>query len=147
LLSARSQAWNIAIAVVEAGLEEGLQHLNSNRRTNLLADGWAYVGGAYTRSNTLPDGNTYVVNISITNLTTPSIVSQAYVKAPLFNQRGSSTIFGAIGAVNSTPSTLVSRAVQVNCYKSHLFTGAMAARRQINLNGNNVLTDSFDSVD
>src|SRR5882672_11770060 len=29
LLSARSQAWNMAISIVEAGIEEGLQHANS----------------------------------------------------------------------------------------------------------------------
>lgn len=39
-LSVRSQAWNIAIAVTEAGIEEGLQALNSNLTILSTADGW-----------------------------------------------------------------------------------------------------------
>src|SRR5438105_3932249 len=58
-LSARSQAWNLAITVVEAGLEEGLQHLNANTTTNLVADGWTFDGLWYSRSNSLANGSYY----------------------------------------------------------------------------------------
>src|SRR6185436_3744438 len=57
-LSARSQAWNLAIAVVEAGIEEALQQLNTNF-TQLTSDGWTYDGTFYTRTRYLPDGNRY----------------------------------------------------------------------------------------
>src|SRR5262245_60406432 len=97
LLSARSQAWNMAIAIVEAGVEEGLQHLNSNR-TNLLVDGWSYVNNVYVRSNTLPDGNRYEVSIAMTNSPIPVIVSQAYVIAPVFHDGA----FAAIGTPNQS---------------------------------------------
>src|SRR3954453_3936202 len=65
-LSARSQAWNMAIAVVEAGIEEGLEQLNTNQG-HLTSDGWANtLPGIYVRSRTLPDGNSYTVKIDAT---------------------------------------------------------------------------------
>ena len=48
-LSVRSQAWNLAIAVTEAGIEEGLQAINSN--TNLVSSEWPYDDPYYCRSN------------------------------------------------------------------------------------------------
>src|SRR3954466_3863287 len=41
-LSSRSQSWNLAIALVEAGVEEGLQHLNTNWK-NLNSENWVLV--------------------------------------------------------------------------------------------------------
>src|SRR5256885_14011281 len=69
-LSARSQAWNMAIAVTEAGVEEGLQQLNSNSST-LASDGWQYDGASYWRSNNMGSGNSYSVNIYMTNANMP----------------------------------------------------------------------------
>src|SRR5512135_2529250 len=56
-LGPRSQTWNTAIAVVEAGIEEGLQHLQSY--TSLTANGWSFDGTYYTMGRTMPDGNSY----------------------------------------------------------------------------------------
>src|SRR2546421_12248555 len=66
-LSARSQAWNMAIAITESGVEEGLQQLNCNA-ASLASDGWTYDGGStcYWRSNNMGSGNSYVVNIYMT---------------------------------------------------------------------------------
>jgi hypothetical protein len=55
------------------------------------------------------------------------------------------TIFAAEG-INPTPA-IVSRTVKVTCSQSRLFTAALVARRNIDMNGNEVLTDSFDSED
>ena len=57
-LSVRSQAWNLAIAVTEAGIEEGLQAINSSSG-NLNSTEWTFDGTYYCRSNTMPDGNSY----------------------------------------------------------------------------------------
>ena len=60
-LSVRSQAWNIAIAVTEAGIEEGLQALNSTG-TPRSADGWTSKRHPLlAQQYVLPDGNWYTV--------------------------------------------------------------------------------------
>src|SRR6476660_5630358 len=53
-LNMRSQVWNTTITVVEAGLEEGIQHMDFYV-TQPAQDGWQYNGaGWYYHSNTLP---------------------------------------------------------------------------------------------
>src|SRR4051812_21587351 len=58
----RSQAWNRSVAVIEAGIEEALAHLNKNANQDanaffnltLTADGWQTVaGGGWTKSNSI----------------------------------------------------------------------------------------------
>src|SRR5262245_48705190 len=58
---ARAEAWNAALVVAEAGVEEAMAHLNSGVNTNNLAvNSWVKVGnGIYERTNTL--GNSYSV--------------------------------------------------------------------------------------
>src|SRR6266478_2302643 len=64
VLNTRSQTWNMAIAITEAGIEEGLEHLNDNGNNLALAP-WSYLGGiTYYRSNSLPDGSSYTVYIT-----------------------------------------------------------------------------------
>src|SRR5512137_1328118 len=69
-LSVRSQAWNIAIAVCEAGIEEGLQALNSARTPGVpitlsSADGWTFDGTYWWRDTSdqrdLLGGNWYSI--------------------------------------------------------------------------------------
>src|SRR5262245_51547608 len=61
--SMRSQAWNLALAVAEAGVEEALTHLNSNG-TNIVANnGWELVDGKYLRKSGGVAENRYNVAI------------------------------------------------------------------------------------
>src|SRR5262245_33915457 len=55
----RSQSWNSAMPVVEAGIEEAMQHLNKNGWTNgnLATDGWSGSGSTY--SITRPHGDAF----------------------------------------------------------------------------------------
>src|SRR3974390_359313 len=63
IMNARSQTWNMAISVSEAGVEEGLQQLN-NAWPTLGVDGWSYDGSTcYYKSNCLVDGNGYMAYI------------------------------------------------------------------------------------
>src|SRR5436190_18748708 len=79
LLNTRSQTWNMAIAITEAGIEEGLEHLNDNT-TSLSQAPWSYIGGStYYRSNTLADGSAYTVFIT-NNSPSAIVVSGADVK-------------------------------------------------------------------
>jgi len=94
----------------------------------------------------LPDGSSYTV--FITNNVLPSIVARAYVQFGSsigVGQNISSSFFASVG-VGSAPTTL-SRAVQVNCKKPPIFTAAVAVKGNIDLMGNGVYTDSFDSSD
>ena len=143
-LSVRSQAWNIAIAVSEAGVEDGLQALNSG-----AVDGWTKEGTRYWRQRMLPDGNWYVVTNDLTTANAPVITARAHVQLPALAANTPLTFF-AVAAVNTTVNhCIISRAVQVTCSKNpmSLFTAAMVAKHAIDLKGNGVLTDSFDSSD
>lgn len=146
-LNCRSQSWNVAISITEAGVEEGLEHLNDNT-ANLAVAPWTALGGStYYRSNSLPDGNSYVVYITNT-APNPVVVARAYVSSKSFMslaQNISAGFFAAAG-VSTTP-TVVTRAVRVNCSKSGLFLAPLVAKKSINLNGNNIVTDSFNSCD
>ena len=146
-LNCRSQSWNVAISITEAGVEEGLEHLNDNS-ANLNVAPWTALGGStYYRSNSLPDGNSYVVYITNT-APNPVVVARAYVSSKSFMslaQNISAGFFAAAG-VSTTP-TVVTRAVRVNCTRTSLFLAPLVAKKNINLNGNNILTDSFNSCD
>src|SRR6266446_172992 len=61
-LGVRAQAWNMALSVSEAGVEEGLQQLNNNS-SHLASDGWSQSGTIYSINRSLADGNSYTVYI------------------------------------------------------------------------------------
>lgn len=147
LLSARSQAWNMAITIVEAGIEEGLQQLNSNFG-DLSANGWSFNGTTYSRTRTLPNGDSYTVTIDATTTpNNPTVVARATVNPPQFARSSPSTFFATIGLDNPAGPTSVTRAVRVRTARGSLFIKALVAKHTIDLNGNNVMTDSFDSTD
>jgi len=144
-LSFRSQAWNIAIAVSEAGIEEGLQALNEGRRPHvpitLDPSEWTFDGSYYWRTNGVGD-NWYIVRINLGSPDVPEVIARAYVSLPAMAANTPSTFFAAAGV--NTPY-IVSRAVRVRCQDKSLFLAALVARHQIDLRGNSVLTDSFNS--
>src|SRR5215831_13764338 len=94
-LNTRSQVWNMAIAVSEAGIEDGLQEINSNNNyPNLAGDGWSGSNSVFTRTNNLPDGNSYVVTIITTNTQLPVVVCRASVYTiPKYGRNASSSFF------------------------------------------------------
>ena len=156
-LSARSQVWNTAIAVSEAGIEDALQHLTKNTN-NLAKDGWAGSGSTYTVTRDLSDTARYKVKISLASSSKPEIVCQAYVLTPEYASAASSVtdwMFAQIagGNVSTSPNQIttekahveISRAVRVRLSKKGMFQGAMVAKHKIDMNGNNVMTDSFNS--
>jgi len=82
----RSMAWNSAIPVLEAGIEEALTHLHDDKE-NPTANGWTMerVDGrkVYWKHRELADGSYfYVTNMNIAS-PTPLIFSAGYVRAPL----------------------------------------------------------------
>src|SRR4051812_11661406 len=129
LLSARSQSWNMAITIVEAGIEEGLQQCFNNY-WNLSADGWNKSGNLYTRNRTFPDGSVSSIVIDNSIVNSPTVRTDASVVSPRFAQRrGLTTFFAAGGTTQQTTnvSPTVSRAVVVRTTRGSMFRKAMAA--------------------
>lgn len=146
-LSSRSQVWNMAIAISEAGVEEGLQQLNSNSG-NLGTQGWSADGATYSQTRNFAGGNSYTVVIDNNDPRNPTITSRAHISISSF-ARNTPTAFLAASGINlgGNQSKYVSRAVRVRTSRSSLFLAAMVAKKGIDLKGNGVMTDSFDSAD
>jgi hypothetical protein len=144
-LNVRSQAWNLTVALVEAGVEEALQQLNENFDT-LGTGAWAPFGAnAYVCDRTLPGGS-YRAFIYLTNgASSPVIVATATVDMKQWAQNRSSTMFAAVGVTGD--SAYITRTVRVVCYKGGDFPNAIVAKEEIKMNGFNVKVDSFKSCD
>jgi len=128
-LETRSQGWNAALALAEAGAEEALAQLNPGataQAVNRSANGWgAAVGGLYGPiSRTLSDVGSY--SVAVTTDAFPIIYATGYVSVPYL------------------PAT-ISRGIRVVTTNTALLTAAMATVYNIDLKGNNVGTDSFNS--
>jgi len=130
----RSQAWNAAMAMAEAGVEEALAQLNPsallfstniNRGANDWTNSVSLDGMYHAPRRTLPDG---YYDVAITADTYPTIYATGYVTIP-------------------TLTATVSRSIAVTTTEASVFRGAIAARVNIDLKGNNISVDSFDSVD
>ena len=143
---ARSQAWNSTVPILEAGLEDALAHLAANGITNLASDGWAYLNGYYVMQRNVGDGF-YIAGINTSNSLMPVVISQAYVE---LNQLASAPVSSSYLLASAGPSLnngYLGRGVRVTTFSANLFAKGLVAKGQINLNGNNVETDSFDSSD
>lgn len=144
----RSQGWNLSMAMVEAGLEEGLAHLNVNGSNTLACPDWPQTGTGYTMSRWLGD-NYYIVTITnyqpgLSNNSRPIIISRGYVPFSVSVSDAGSTLMFA--DITGTPdSTYIGRGVRVSLGMDRLFARGLVAKGTINLNGNNMATDSFDS--
>jgi hypothetical protein len=128
-LVARSQAWNTAMALAEAGLEEALAQINLGAPATVVdrtANGWGTpVAGFYgPMSRTFTNMGSYSVIISTDAF--PIIYATGYV------------------SVASIPATLT-RVLRLTTANPALFSVGMATKLSIDMKGNNVNTDSFDS--
>jgi len=144
-MSVRSQTWNLAIAVAEAGIEEGLAHLNQNSGA-LGCDEWTFDGTFYNLTRTLTNGDSYTVKLNATSdPQNPWLESRGFVNLPAMAQNRPPICFATVG-VNAEPVP-ITRAVRVRANRGSLFIAAMVAKQLIDLKGNGILTDSFDSSD
>ena len=164
----RSQSWNSAVPVMEAGVEEALTALQYYGTTNLASGGWTLnsYDGFYHTTSTLRNGNSqngysYDVGIKRPALGQPDqpiIESLGYSPAPLnlatsykgdlWNyQRPYGMILGGMIPLYTPDIPTTKRKVRVVTKNDPIFNRAMAAQGVINLNGRFVLTDSFDSSD
>jgi len=145
----RSLAWDAAIPVVEAGLEEALTQLHYNDIEHLSANNWtALTNGWYYKLHHVDNATYYEVvikQVDPPDKAGPLIVSTASVPAPFAPASPAGMVLAQTVPGNSTP--YIKRRVRVNTAKKPLFTGAMVAKGRIDMSGNNVTTDGFDSSD
>jgi Tfp pilus assembly protein PilX len=123
-LVARSQSWNGAIPMAEAGVEEAMAFLNFSGTTNLAGDGWSTDGTNYSRQRTLGDDH---YEVTIFPGAAPVIVSRGYVLAPLTND-------------------YITRTVRVTTRGTGRFPRSILAAQTITMSGGSIV-DSFDSSD
>jgi hypothetical protein len=121
----RSQVWNEIMPFAEAGVEEALAHINYSGVGNLSGDGWELIGTNYVKSVDLSSG---AYKVWISNDSNPIIYSEGRVASIL------------------APEDF-KRMIRVTTQKNAMFMKGMVAKDDIDLNGNNVETDSFDSKD
>lgn len=141
----RSLAWNSAIPLAEAGAEEALTQLHQNGITNLASNGWSFRsdhGGSYYMRRSL--GDSYY-EAFITPTEPPVIHCQGYVPAPLRAGAFVGAFLASVTANNAQTTQYVSRKVRLTTRKDALFAKGLVADGEINLGGNNITTDSFDS--
>ncbi len=142
---ARSQAWNVCMPIIEAGIEEAMAHLNNRKETTYAINGWAQDGSVYYRQRTLGD-SFYAVAITLTNPFQPVIVCTGYVRAPVLVADANRALLASAG-VDVGGLKYIVRVVQAMAQKRPGFAKAMVAKQRINMNGNSIQTDSFDSTD
>jgi hypothetical protein len=133
VLVAESQSWNSALAIAEAGIEEGLAQANVTFGTNYIPSiqtNWSQslLGGGYygPRTNGVANGF-YSVILFPTN-PGPTIISTGTVQVPY------------------TGRTLT-RAVMVTTTNVAAFGYGIMVRSNLTTKGNNMLVDSYDSSD
>jgi len=118
----RSQTWNAALPLVEAGLEEALTHINSSPPT-WATNGFALSGNIYTKQRTLTEGY-YIMELS-TNTSAPTITCWSYYNAPFNNG-------------------YIKRGVRITCLRNYS-SGGLLSRGTITMSGGARL-DSYDSA-
>ncbi len=154
----RSQAWNSAMPLIEAGLEHSLTHLNANldletaKGLELARDGWVASGNTFVTTNWIGNERyeltilNYVVGARTNS---PEVVSIGYVVAPYLAAAPAPGPFLAIlGVVNSSASqSHLIRAVHIDCVTEPRWSKGLVAKETIDLKGNSIRSDSFDSTD
>jgi hypothetical protein len=146
----RSQAWNLSMALVEAGIEEAMAHLNVNGSNSIHKDGWVKTGEtSYNMSRWLGYNSYYTV--TITNFqpgysnSLPFIISRGYVPLVTAVAAAPGPVFADFSGNPNTP--YIGRGIRAQMAVDRLFARGIVAKDIIDLNGNNIATDSYDSTD
>ena len=122
-LAVRSQSWNAALPLMEAGIEEALAHLNSSPAT-WATNGFALANNVYAKRRDVTEGY-YLLEIS-TNISTPTITCWSYHNSPL-------------------KAGYIKRGVRVTCLRTYS-SGGLLVKNQIIMSGGSRI-DSFGSCD
>src|SRR5688572_9731927 len=123
---ARTSAWNAALPVAEAGIEEAMSHLRQVGTGARAANGWTADGASFVLTRTNLGGGRYTVGIG--NATPPDILSRGEVWCP-------------------SAGRYISRTILVGTQRQAGGAGGINSRGTIRLIGTNTYLDSFDSSD
>jgi hypothetical protein len=149
----RSQVWNETVIVTEAGVEDALQLINKHAGTPNLSgwtneatsDGWTALSANVFHVRRYIGNSSAFYDAYVTNYDTgPDIYTVGFVPPPALLAFAPQTFFAAAGVTDNGPRQ-VSRKLSVQTLKDPMFNFALAAEKTIDLKGNNVATDSFDS--
>jgi hypothetical protein len=159
-LTTRSQTWNRSVPVIEAGVEEAIAHLNKNGApisgifdpSRLGGDGWeGNSTEGWLRSGQLGDDYYFVrigawsgVSSNYPMIYSTSIVAQ--LPAYALQSRGGFFVADTLQEILSKRQ-YSQRIVQCTTTNVPVFTKALVAKKGIDMAGQNVYTDSFDSGD
>jgi hypothetical protein len=138
VLVAESQGWNGALAVAEAGIEEGMAQVNIVFGTN------QYQPSLKTNWNTSDSGVSYQ---TVTRTLASATTTNGFYRAVVIPQDPGPIIF-ATGTV-SVPflDKNITRVVKVTTAQAPAFGNAISALQNVVMKGNNIMVDSYDSFD
>lgn len=145
----RSMAWNGAISVAEAGVEEAMAHINMNG-TNRVLDSWTVFQSGQSVGGMSEDDDenqssggapVYVVRERTIGTSKYKVYISRDIDPPIIYSEGH--------VLNPKNSEYLAkpRVLRVTTASDFLFTKGMVAKGEIDLSGNNIKTDSFDSSD
>src|SRR5213593_4094710 len=143
-LVTRSQVWNAALPVAEAGVEEALTHCYNNNVTNMVSNGWSLSGGQYFKSQYVGDAG----NGNGKSSSAPGFLKHNYgyyettITAALPYVITSKGYFPMPGS-----DTFVCRTIQVTTSNLGVFFAGIVVKESFDMNGNDVKVDSYDSTD
>ena len=136
----RSRSWNQALHLAEAGIEIGFAEIN-----NQSYRGGSGVAFQSARGWTLSSNVYYKTVTGFTNAV-GAVVGDIAISVS--GMSGINPIVTAISTVTTSPrGPAISRAVWASLYSSSMFPAGMVAKNSINMNGNNIYSDSYNSTD
>jgi hypothetical protein len=151
----RSQVWNGSMTLTEAGIEDALAFINqyagnvsmvNQWPTTAAQNGWSQSGALFTMTRVMDtnSGSYYTVTIDDTITNAPKITSTGYA---YWNYSALQPAFMLASAgVSVSSGSAIGRTVVVQTSYKAIFPDAIDAKGVINLNGNNVTVNSFDSA-
>ena len=147
LLVAESQAWNSALALAEAGIEEGMAQINVLEGTDYVMN---YMSSVST--NFPQNGTKYGPLLSARTLTNGSYTSGSYnliiIPPPVGADPGAGpTIFSTGYTKVPMISRPIARVVEVLTAIKPLMANGITVLSNIDVSGNNLTVDSFLSTD
>jgi hypothetical protein len=142
-LVVRSQVWNSALPVAEAGLEEAFTHCYWNFPTNMATEGWDRVNNDYAKRNLVGDGG-----LGGPGRRLGTLKANGYFEVSITSNTPMSFTVTSAGYFPMPGSdTHVKRTIKVSATNLPVFVGPMVLKDKVDMNGNNVVTDSYDSTD
>lgn len=158
----RSQVWNASMTLTEAGIEDGLAMINKYNgnvaslyqwTNDVVSENWTSLGNNIycTRRYVSTDNwGTNYYDVYILNQNNRPVVTAIGVASWMnaYSSASPQAYFATAGAnTTSTSARTAKRTVTVRTVSDPLFAVAMAAVQNIDLHGNGVRTDSYDSAD